>query len=157
RLRLKRIDLAGGSARDLIGIGFPNSVAWNQYDDIVLREGPQLVHISGKGAASTPIPNSAGTIYPAFLSDGKRFLVRVDSDDRGSIQLGALDSAERTLVVNNIASAPVLAPTPRGKTYLLFLRESDLMAQEFDEASGKVLWSPVLLTSRIGRVNAFVP
>jgi serine/threonine protein kinase len=157
RLRLKRIDLAGGSAHDLIGIGFPYSVAWNQYDDIVLREGAQLIRISGKGGASTPIPNSAGTAFPAFLSDGKRFLVQVGSDERRSIQLGTLDSAEQMLVVENVASAPVLAPTPRGKTYLLFLRESDLMAQEFDEASGKALRNPVLLVPRTGRVNATVP
>src|SRR5262249_55654255 len=91
--------------------------------------------------------------FPAFLSDGKRFLVRVNKDSRSSIQLGALSSAERTLVVDNVVSAPLLAPTPRGKTYLLFLRESDLMAQEFDEASGRVLGNPVLLIERIGRVS----
>src|SRR5262249_22776086 len=70
-----------------------------------------------------------------------------------SIQLGALGSAERTLVVDNIDSAPVLAPTPSGKTYLLFQRESDLMAQRFDEASGKVIGNPIPWVSHIGRVG----
>src|SRR5262249_45349258 len=99
------------------------------------------------------VPNSSGTAFPVFLTDGQRFLVRAGSDNRSSIQLGALGSAQRTLVVDNVLSAPVLAPTSRGKTYLLFLRESDLMAQEFDEASGKVLGDRVLLVPRIGRVG----
>jgi hypothetical protein len=64
-----------------------------------------------------------------------------------------LGSPEHTLVVDNVDSAPVLAATPRGKTYLLLLRESDLMAQEFDEVSGKVLGNPVLLAPHIGRVG----
>jgi Tol biopolymer transport system component len=150
--RLKRIDLANGSVHDLIGIGFPEQLAWNQNDDILLRVGPELFRISAQGGAPTPIPNSSGTTYPAFLPDGRRFLFRVGSDNRSSIQLGALGSAARTLVVENVVSAPVLAPTPRGKTYLLLLHESDLTAQEFDEASGKVLGNPVLLVPRIGRV-----
>jgi Tol biopolymer transport system component len=151
--RLRRIDLSGRSVGDLIGTGFPLQVTWNQYDDILLRVGQELVRVSAQGGLPTPIPNSSGTAFPAFLSDGRRFLMRVGSDNRYSIQLGALGSAERTLVVDNVLSAPVLAPTPRGKTYLLFLRESDLMAQEFDEASGKVLGNPALLVPRIGQVG----
>lgn len=150
---LKRIDVAGGSVRGLAQTYAPLQGDWNQSDDILLRSGPELVRISAQGGAATTIPNSADLTFPAFLSDGKRFLVRVSKADRGSIQLGALGSTERTLVVDNVLSAPVLALTPRGKTYLLFLRESDLVAQEFDEASGKVLGNPVLLVSSIGRVG----
>jgi serine/threonine protein kinase len=152
--RLKRIDLAGGFVRDLIGIGFAFSVAWSQFDDILLRSGPELVRASAQGGDATPIPNSAGAIYPAFLSDGKRFLARAGSDNRSSILLGGLGSAERTLVVDHVASAPVLARTPRGKTYLLLLSDSDLTAQEFDEASGKVLGNPVVFVPGIGHVDA---
>jgi eukaryotic-like serine/threonine-protein kinase len=151
RLMLKRIDLAGESVRDLHGTSAPWQGSWNKNGDILMRAGQGLVRISEQGA-SIPIPNSSDLAFPAFLTDGHRFLVRVLSDKGNSIQLGALGSTERTLVVDNVLSAPVLAPTPRGKTYLLFLRESNLMAQGFDEASGKVFGNPVLLAPRIGQV-----
>src|SRR5215475_6086476 len=151
--RLKRIDLGGGSIHDLIDISFPWQVAWNQNDDILLRApGHELLRISSQGGAPTVIPNSSGYAFPTFLSDGQRFLALVINDNGSSIQLSALGSAERTLVVDNVESAPVLAPTPRGKTYLLLLSESDLTAQEFNEASGKVLGNPVVLVPNIGRV-----
>jgi len=145
--------LAGGSARDLQFTNAPWQGAWSRNDDILVRVGQDLVRISGQGGAPTPIPNSSAAASPTFLSDGRRFLVRVSSDNRSSIQSGALGSTERTLVVDNVLSAPVLAPTPRGKTYLLLLRESDLTAQEFDEASGRFLGNPVLLVPRIGRLG----
>src|SRR5262249_31480214 len=126
--RIKRIDLASGSVRDLIATGFAWQAAWNQNDDLFVRVEGQLFRISGQGGAAMPIPNSSDATFPAFLRDGKRFLVRVGRDNRSPIQLATLGSAERTLVVDNVVSAPVLAPTPRGKTYLLFVRESDLMA-----------------------------
>jgi Tol biopolymer transport system component len=149
---LKRIDLAGESIRDLISINGVWPGAWNQKDDILVRVRQELVRISTQGAP-TPIPNSSDLVFPAFLTDGQRYLVGVGNDNRGSIQLGALDSTKRTLVVDNVLSAPVLAPTPRGKTYLLFLRESNLMAQRFDEASGKVLGDAVPLVPRIARLG----
>jgi eukaryotic-like serine/threonine-protein kinase len=155
-LGLKRIDLTGGYVRDLLGKGWqsgPWQGAWNDHDDILVHLGDGLSRISAQGGAPTPIPDSRGTAFPAFLSDGRRFLVRVGTNIRSSIQLGALGSAKRTLVVDNLVNAPVLAPTPRGKTYLLFLRESALMAQGFDEASGKVLGNPVPLVPRIGRLG----
>jgi dipeptidyl aminopeptidase/acylaminoacyl peptidase len=151
--RLKRIDPAGGSVNDLMSIAAPRSVAWNQNDDILVPGQGGLIRVSVRGGAPNPIPNSSSASFPAFLSDGQRFLARVDKDNHSSIQLFALGSAERKLVVDNVAAAPVLAPTPRGRTYLLFLLESDLMAQEFNEASGKVLGNPVLLVPRIGRVG----
>jgi len=154
RYRLRRFDLTTGTTRDLIGTIAQWQGAWNQNGDILLHvEGPELFRISAQGGAPAPIPNSSDTSFPAFLSDGRRFLISVVRDNHYSIQLGTLGSPEHTLVVDNVVSAPILTPTPHGETYLLFVRESDLMAQEFDEASGKVLGNPVVLVPRIGRVG----
>ena len=62
-------------------------------------------------------------------------------------------------MINNVQSAPILAPTPSGKTYLLFQRDSHLFAQEFDEVSGKVLGTPEVLIPYVGLVGhpAFRP
>jgi len=91
--------------------------------------------------------------FPHFLSDGNRFLTRVAfSDDRGAIELATLGSAERTMVVSDSRSAPTIARTPAGNTYLLYIRDSDLLAQAFDETSGKVLGNAVVVVNNIGRV-----
>jgi len=148
---LKRIELSGGSPRDLIAIGGPWHGTWNQAGSILFQRGG-VFEISDQGGASKPVAGGEGDTFPAFLSDGKRFLVRVINDKGSSIKLGALGSAERTTVMDNVLSAPVFAPTPNGKAYLLFLRVADLMAQEFDERAGKVLGEPVVLIPRIGRV-----
>ena len=150
RQRLKRIDLSNGSVRDLIGIGLPGQTAWNQNDDIVVRAEGKLLRVSGDNS-TVPISNSSLDIYPAFLQDSRRFLVLATG--LNSIQLGSLDSGERTLVIDNVQSAPILAPTPSGKTYLLFQRDSHLFAQEFDEVSGKVLGTTEVLIPYIGMVG----
>src|SRR5215468_10180543 len=56
------------------------------------------------------------------------------------------------MVLDDADSAPILAPTPQGKTYLLYLQESDLFAQEFEERSGTLRGKPVLVVSDVGRV-----
>jgi Tol biopolymer transport system component len=153
RQRLRRFELSNGSVRELIRIGFPDQTVWTQNDDIVVRYEGELLRVSGRGDNSTPIPDSSGDRHPAFLQDSKRFLVLASNDGRSSIQLGSLDSGERTIVVDNVQSAPILAPTPTGKIYLLFQRDSHLFVQEFDEVAGKVLGTPEVLIPNIGLVG----
>jgi hypothetical protein len=105
------------------------------------------------GGLPTPIPNGKEDRigHPYFLQDGKRFLVHVNAET-SSIQLATLGSTERTMVLDEADSAPILAPTPQGKTYLLYLQESNLFAQEFEERSGTLRGKPVLVVSDVGRV-----
>jgi eukaryotic-like serine/threonine-protein kinase len=49
-------------------------------------------------------------------------------------------------------SAAVVAPTPRGTTYLLYLRDDALVAHEFDERAGEVRGSPRMVVDGIGTV-----
>ena len=100
--------------------------------------------------AVATLPDIAIT-HPYFLQDGKRFLVHVGGE-KGSIQLATLGSTERTMVLDDADSAPILAPTPQGKTYLLYLQESGLFSQEFEERSGMLRGRPVLVVSDVGRV-----
>jgi len=158
---LKRIDLAGGSARALTQTPANVQGYWNQ-DGFILFS-PDLVGLSripADGGVSAPAAKpdekrgEDAVSFPYFLSDGKRFLVRVThADGRTSIELASLESLQRTTVIPDAANAPILAPTPGGKTYLLYLRDTSLVAQEFDEASGKARGSAVVLVSEIGRVG----
>ena len=56
------------------------------------------------------------------------------------------------MVLDDVYSAPILAPTPQGKTYLLYLRESDLFGQVFEERSGRLRGKPVLVVSNVGSI-----
>src|SRR5215467_5575947 len=152
---LKRIDVAGGAARNLVEMLLPWQGAWGQNDQILCNCGGTISRIPAEGGPQTPIPR--GEEYrighPYFLEDGKRFLVRVGGE-KSSIQLATLDSTERTIVLDDAESAPILAPTPQGKIYLLYLRESDLFGQEFEERSGTLRGKPALVVSNVGRVAA---
>ena len=166
--RLLWIDpFRGGSPRDLTAINAPLQVAVNQNDEIIARDKDGLFlisRISGKGETRTPIPNSGDMYFPTFLRDGKRFLAQVRDEKKGSsIYLVELDPRRRTLVVDNVLSAPILARIPGGKTYLLYVPSdrsgTDLLAYEFDEALGRVDGDPELLFQNIAMVpdTAFRP
>ena len=132
---LKRVDLAGGSARALTEARGVFHGSWNQ-DGVILFASPTgLSRIPADGGVPTPAAKLAENkretvvVFPYFLSDGKRFLVRVmHADGTSSIELASLGSWERTTVIADAATAPILAPTPGGKTYLLLLRDGSLVA-----------------------------
>jgi Tol biopolymer transport system component len=152
-LVMKRIDVDGGAPRDLAAASAPWQGAWGQSGDILFSTLGSLSRVSAQGGLVTLVvsrdPDLPG--HPFYLPDGKRFLVYMRRGGRGSIQVATLGSMNRTMVLA-VDSAPILAPTPRGKTYLLYLRGSDLFAQEFDQRSGAVRGSPMLVVSNIGRV-----
>jgi Tol biopolymer transport system component/predicted Ser/Thr protein kinase len=156
--KIKRIDLAGGRARELSETQAPWHGTWNR-GGVILFIGSQVAsQIPADGGPVTPVAKldekrgETGVGFPHFLSDGRRFLVGVSHGDGRSIELATLGSFERKTVVKDAVSAPILAPTPDGKSYLLYLREPDLVAQEFDQASGTVRGNAVVLVDNIGRV-----
>jgi hypothetical protein len=148
------MDVAGGAARDLGATLLPWRGAWSQNGEILCMCGAALSRIQAEGGLPTPIPrrNGEGIDYPYFLQDGKRFLVHVNAE-KTSIQLVTLGSTERAMVLDDAGSAPILAPTPQGKTYLLYLRETDLFGLEFEERSGTLRGKPALVVSDVGRVG----
>jgi hypothetical protein len=152
---LKRIDAAGGAARDLGEMQGSWHGAWGRNDEILFFFAGGMGRIPAQGGFRTLISRGKEDriAFPYFLQDGKRFLVLVGAgSEKASIQLARLGSTERTMVLDGADSAPILAPTPQGKTYLLYLRESDLFGQEFEERSGTLRGRPVLVVSEVGRI-----
>ncbi|HET9363029.1 MAG TPA: protein kinase [Vicinamibacterales bacterium] len=159
--QLTVIDVEGGAPRVVAKeVGSPWSGTWNQNGDLLYWPAAVTMRISAQGGTPTPVTSldqqrgETQVLFPFFLPDGERFLVRVTSRDRSSIQLAILGTMGRTMVVDDVDSAPILAPSPGGKTYLLYLRAPDLMAQEFDQTSGSVRGDPAVLVSNIGQVGA---
>jgi Tol biopolymer transport system component len=155
--RLKRIDIQGGAARDLNESKGPWHGTWNQNGDILFLDSG-LMRIAAEGGSGSAKPVPGGGSSPYFLQDGNRFLVSTRAaDGKRSIQLAMLGSEKRTMVIDDVDSAPILAPTPQGKSYVLYLRESDLYGREFDERSGTPRGNEMLVVSNVGRVAFPVP
>ncbi len=156
--QLRRIDVVAGTPRILTPVTGPWHGTWSQDVPILHLSGSLILRISAEGGESIPAAalnkerDETGVSYPFFLSDGRRFLVRVVTDGKPSIQLETLGSVTRTLVLDATESAPLLASSPGGRSYLLLLRGTDLIAQDFDEAFGTVAGDPVVLVSDIGQV-----
>jgi serine/threonine protein kinase/Tol biopolymer transport system component len=155
--QLKRIDIDGGAPRTLSGVTGPWHGTWAA-GNILLMAGSVPLRMREDGGSTEPVgrlnaeSSERGVTYPFFLTDGRRFLVRVANSKGSSIQLAALGTMDRTMVLENVASAPLLAATPTGKTYLLYMRAPDLLVQEFDERSGTVLGAAKVLIPGIGQV-----
>ena len=149
---LRRVDIRAGSPRDLVSdIRGPWHGAWGPGGDLLhlAVDGVARASADGGTATATQLLVEGGG-FPFFLPDGERFLLF--NYDLGSIELATIGTEARTTVLENVESAPVLAPTPGGMTYVLYMLVPDLMAQEFDEASGTVRGEPIVVVSDIAQV-----
>ena len=154
---LKRIDLAGSMPRELATVSGPWHGSWGRSGEI-LFSALGIRRISAEGGTSEPavvLDEKTGEIgggFPAFLTDGRRFIVRIERKDESALELASLDSKERTKLVDNVLSAPFLVPTPGGVTYLMYLRDEALVVHELDEAAGRMRGTPRVLIEGMGRV-----
>lgn len=139
--KLKKVDTSGGSPLTICDAPIGMGGTWNRDGVIVFapnRSGP-LYRISASGGTATPVTamdrGRAETAHrwPWFLPDGRHFLYAAgnapgDAGSRGSIRVASIDSNGRDSKV--LLESEFNAAYTRG--YLLFMRESSLMAQPFD-------------------------
>jgi len=140
--KLKRVDVNGGPAQVVADAPAGRGGTWNSEGVILFApdSNTTLSRVSAAGGKPTPVTDlDAGKHqlthrYPWFLPDGKHFLFMAgltgNDNPNNDILLGSLDSKESTLVAA-ASSNPAYA-----SGYLLFRRESSLMAQPFDARKG---------------------
>jgi Tol biopolymer transport system component len=91
---------------------------------------------------------------PRFLPDGRRFLYLAQSAQREhvGVYVGSLRTEDRPIGTRILAdqSGAVYAASPAGAGYLLFIRDHNLMAHEFDAASLRVSGQPRTLAASVG-------
>jgi Tol biopolymer transport system component/predicted Ser/Thr protein kinase len=135
--KLKRIDVAGGPPLILADAPNPRGGSWSPQDIIVFgaKEGPlQRVAVAGASppsAATALQPDrDLGHSFPWFLPDGHHFLfadkAKVYSKEV-TLRIGSLGSPE----LKTVGQANSNALYASG--YLLYMRETTLFAQPFDE------------------------
>jgi Tol biopolymer transport system component len=170
--KLKKVDIAGGPPVTLCDA--PQAFAggaWNQDGVIIFgsRNGA-LMQVSAAGGVPTPVTKlderhqESTHALPSFFPDGKHFvyLRRSSNAEFSGIYVGELGvqpekQDAKPLLLNNTAAVYTPAPDPRDATrglgFLLFLRESTLMAQPFDAAARALKGEPRPIAEQIGTTN----
>jgi Tol biopolymer transport system component len=135
--KLKRIDTAGGPALSLCDAANGRGGSWNREGVILFTpdQASGLYRVPAEGGAPVQVTTLDAARHeqthrwPQFLTDGKRFIffARVGpADESNAIESGSLDGG-RSKVLLRADSNSVYA-----SGYLLFMRQTTLMAQAFD-------------------------
>jgi serine/threonine protein kinase/Tol biopolymer transport system component len=131
--KLKRIDIAGGSPRVLANAAAGRGGAWNQEGTIVFAPSVygslfKVYATGGDPAAVTQLQTGeTGHKFPHFLPDGRHFIYFAQGGPAQGVYVRSLDGASSKRLANADAGAVV---SPSG--FLLFLRQTTLLAQAFD-------------------------
>jgi Tol biopolymer transport system component len=135
--KLKRIDISGGAAQTICDSPSNFSGAWGRDGTIIFSRGVASGLYRAPAAGGTPVQltyvdasrNEIEHIWPYFLPDGRHFiyLARNAQPENSAVYVGSIDSKETKSLVQ-VHSSTVYAPPG----YLLFVRETTLMAQAFD-------------------------
>jgi serine/threonine protein kinase/Tol biopolymer transport system component len=152
--KLKTADLTTGQIQTLADAGGARGGTWNQEGVIVFvprpADGPH--RISASGGEATPVkisddPRLRGW-FPSFLPDGRHFLLFTptpNQPENAGVLVVSLDSSTPKRL---LASRSTAMYAPPG--YLIFWRETTLLAQAFDAASLELRGSPVAIAAAVG-------
>ena len=161
--KLKRVEAAGGPPQIICDAFSARGGTWNK-EGVILFEAESrapLTRVAAGGGTPVPVTDlkapQAGTHrWPYFLPDGKHFLFMTSpsggENNENAIYWGSLDSKE-TKLVTKASTKPVYAAG-----YLLFRRESSLMAQLFDAKQGTLSGdaTPIVEQIRYSTSNSHV-
>ncbi len=151
--KLKKIEATGGSPQTLCEVRSPGSGTWNR-DGVILfgAENAPIQRVSASGGTPTPAlkldesRKETGHYSPSFLPDGRHFLYEswVTTSEDSGIFVTSLDGSDRKLLLKNDSNAIYAAPG-----FLVFARETTLMAQPFDAAKLQFTGEAVPVTEQV--------
>jgi serine/threonine protein kinase len=153
---LSTVSIMGGSPLSVTAVADPRGGSWGSAGTILFAPnfvGPIMAvpEAGGEPRAVTEIDASRREQthrFPFFLPDGKSFLYLARTTSGGSgmqpaIKLGNTETTE-SKVLTTAASNPVYA-----SGYLLYARQSNLMAQRLDPETGEIIGDPVPVSDRV--------
>jgi serine/threonine protein kinase len=151
--KLKRIAVSGGPAQTLADAPNSRGGTWGRAGVIVFSPDTKtLFRVSEEGGRAeeiTKLDASRGELshrWPVFLADGQRFLYLA----QGSVQenrglfVGSIDRSQPVFVVRTENNGALSAGG-----YLLFRRDTTLMAQRFDAERLRLEGDPVALANPV--------
>jgi eukaryotic-like serine/threonine-protein kinase len=160
--KLKKVDVSGGKVGDLCPSGsISMGGAWSSQGVIVFATvGDVLKRVSENGGIPEPIPgiplskDALGQYWPVFLPDGRHFLFL---DWRYPI-IGTHDNVVWLASLDGERARPLPLDSTSvqySEGYLLFSRDSDLFAQQFDLVHNE-LKGPARPVARNVQYDAFM-
>jgi Tol biopolymer transport system component len=151
--KLKRIDIAGGPARELANASIARGGTWNRDGVIVFSAGPAspLLRVSATGGGlAVPVtkldtPQQTGHRFPQFLPDGKHFVFASLGNQGGQgLYLASLDSTQIQRLFDADSQAIFVPPG-----YLIFMRQGILLQQQFDLSTFRPSGEPIAIAENI--------
>jgi hypothetical protein len=160
--KLKTIPATGGPPQTLCSeIGIGRGGTWNR-DGVILfaTAAGVLTRVAAAGGPCTPLTKGAGPVIssaPVFLPDGRHFLYAkgwLTNEDKSGLYVAALDQPDGRRLLPDRSSALFVPAAPGGSAgQLLFLRETNLMAQPFDAGSLRFTGDAVVLATQASTTN----
>jgi Tol biopolymer transport system component len=161
--KLKIVPAAGGPTQTLCtDTGLGSGGTWNGKGVILFAtEAGVLYRVSAAGGTCTPLTSGPANIdsrIPVFLPDGKHFLyakgLQTGDESVRGLYLASLDEPIGRRLLADSSSA-IFVPSKPGGTQgqLLFLRETNLMAQPFDAGSFQLIGDAVALAQQASTSN----
>jgi eukaryotic-like serine/threonine-protein kinase len=153
--KLKIIDLSGGSPQIVCDAQQGRGGSWGPDGVILLTADAQapIIRVNVNGGAPVAITKldrarHTSHRWPFFLPDGKHYLysaINHDSarSDNDAVYFASLDGAENRPLFHSLSNAIY------ANGFVLFARDSQLMAQKFDAASGKLSGDAQVLANGI--------
>ena len=153
--KLKKIDASGGPATTLCNAPDPRGGSWGPDGTILFaptyRGGVSRVPSAGGEPVSvtrTEAPSEFSHRWPRFLPDGRHFLAVVLITDpaigtqTNALSVGSLDSGGLKTLVRDASNAMYVSPG-----WLIYARDSRLVAHRFDTAQLRLVGEPVPVTA----------
>ena len=153
--KLKKIPATGGPAVELCEAPFALVGSWSPSGTILFSKlfPPGIYRVADTGGEAMAVTsptrskNDSSHLWPHFLPDGRRFLYLrnpIPGAGERELRVASLDSSD-SHVVTRLSSRAEYAPPG----WLIYVRESSLFAQAFDERKARLHGEPQLLASQV--------
>jgi len=150
--KLMRIAVAGGAPLTIADAPDGEGGAWYQpegKDAIIVFaniQGGPLQRVLAQGGVTAPVTKleegEAGHVFPQFLPDGR--LLYLTRGNKPGIYIQSLESPQRTRVISSVGRAVFSPPG-----FLLFMRDSALLAQRLNLSSLQLEGEPVAIAEDV--------
>lgn len=153
--KLKKVEVSGGPPQTICDAPSGSDGSWGE-DGTILYDGrdtdPIMKVAAGGGVPVALVRKGEGNAlqvgWPQFLPGGKRFLYVDLGGEKAGVRIADLDGGNVQTVVDGLSRVEYAPPG-----YLLFVRESTLVAQRFDPVAGKLSGEPVPVAEGLGTDN----
>jgi eukaryotic-like serine/threonine-protein kinase len=153
------VDIAGGLPETIADAPGGRGGTWSEDGTIIFTPNglAPISKVVASGGAVTPLTTLDASreenahYWPSFLPGGKRYLyfARSSQVENSGIYLGHMDGSPAVRLVASFSSGFVATNTASNRSYLLWARDNDLLAQPFDVGTATLSGEAVKITGDV--------